>query len=164
MSSTVDLTGIAYFNPILSFALILVLAFAVLKKTKILGESTGIQAIISIILSLIFVSVVNVREYVEMVSPWFAVLIVLMFFVIFLAAFALGKPDAIAKPWLAWVFIGLLAIVFLYLGYHQFNVASNSDFIDLKHWIREPKVAGGLWLVIFGVIVTFAITRKAAGK
>ena len=164
MSSAVDLTGIAYFNPILSFALILVLVFAVLKKTKILGEGNGINALISIVLSLIFVSVVNVREYVEIVSPWFAVLAVLMFFVLFLAAFALGKPDAVFKPWLVWVFIVLLALVFVYLGFYQFNVLHNPDFIDLKHWLREPRVAGGVWLVIFGGIVTFIVTRKAAGK
>lgn len=160
----VDISGISYFNPILTFVLLFVLVYAILEKTKIIGETKAIQAIVSLILSAIFASVFEVRSYVESVTPWFAVLVVALFFVIFLAAFGLKDPGSIMKPWLIWVFIGLLAIVFLYQGYNVFDVAGNHDYLSIKDWIQEPKVAGGLWLGIFAIITVFAVTRKAAGK
>ena len=157
----VDLTGLSFFNPIFTFVLLFVIVFAILQKTKILGESNAIQAIVSIVLSLIFVSVTDVRGYVESVIPGFAVLVVALFFVLFLAAFGLGKADAIAKPWLIWMFIAILAVVFIYEGFYNFDVGSNPAYLDIKHWLHDGKVVGGLWLVIFGAIAVFAVTRKA---
>jgi len=156
----IDLSAISYFNPIFSFVLLFVIVFAILQKSKILGESKPIIAIVGIVLSLIFVSVVEVRGYVETITPWFAVLVVILFFVVFLAALGLGKTDAIAKPWLVWVFIAIMAVIFIYQGYNSFDVAGNGDFISIKHWVQDDEVSGALWLVIFGAIATFAITRK----
>jgi len=156
----IDLSAISYFNPIFSFVLLFVIVFAILQKSKILGESKPIQAIVGLVLSLIFISVVEVRGYVEAVTPWFAVLVVALFFVVFLAALGLGKADDIAKPWLIWVFIGLLAIAFIYQGYNSFDVASNGDYISIKHWIQDEQISGALWLVVFGGIATFVVTRK----
>jgi len=156
----IDLSAVGYFNPIFSFVLLFVIVFAILQKSKILGESKPIQAIVGLVLSLIFISVVEVRGYVESVVPWFAVLVVALFFVVFLAALGLGKTDAIAKPWLIWVFIAILAIAFIYQGYHSLDVASNGDYISIKHWIQNDEVSGAFWLVIFGAIATFVVTRK----
>lgn len=160
----IDVTGISYFNPIFTFTLLFVIVYAILSKTKILGDSAWIQVIVSLVLSAIFVSVVEVRGYVESVVPGFAILVVLMFFVLFLAAFALGKPDAIAKPWLIWVFIIVLALVFLYQGYYHLDVSSNHTYLGIKDFLGNSKVSGGLWLAVFAAIVTFAVTRKVAGK
>ena len=156
----IDLSAISYFNPIFSFVLLFVIVFAILQKSKILGDSKPIQVIVGLVLSLMFISVVEVRGYVESVTPWFAVLVVALFFVIFLAALGLGKTDAIAKPWLIWVFIAILAIAFIYQGYHSLDVASNGDYISIKHWIQDDEVSGALWLVVFGGIATFVVTRK----
>lgn len=160
----IDVTGISYFNPIFTFTLLFVIVFAILKQSKILGDSTAMQAIIALVLSAIFVSVVEVRGYVESVVPGFAVLVVLMFFVLFIAAFALGKPDDIAKPWLIWVFIIILGLVFLYQGYYHLHMSSNHTYLGIRDLLANGKVAGGVWLAIFAAIVTFAVTRKAAGK
>ncbi len=159
-----DVTGISYFNPIFSFVLLFVIVFAILEKTRIIGESKPIQVIVSLVLSLIFISVIEVRGYVEAIVPWFAILVIALFFVIFLAAFGLKDMGSIMKPWLVWVFVILLAVVFIYTGYYQFNVPGNAGYISIKEWVGDKRVAGGLWLVIFGAITTFAITRKAAGK
>ncbi|MBU3913397.1 MAG: hypothetical protein KKB21_03890 [Nanoarchaeota archaeon] len=157
----IDLSSIGFFNPIFSFVLLFVIVFAILQKSKILGESKPIQVIVALVLSLIFISVVEVRGYVESVIPWFAVLIVALFFVVFIAALGMGKTDAIAKPWFIGVFIAILAIAFIYQGYNSLNVASNQDYISIKNWLSDSRIYGGLWLVIFGAIATFAITRKA---
>ncbi len=160
----IDVTGVSYFNPIFTFTLLFVIVYAILSKTKILGDSTAMQAIVALVLSAIFVSVVEVRGYVESVVPGFAVLVVLMFFVLFIAAFALGKPDAIAKPWLIWVFIIILGLVFIYQGYYHLHVSSNHTYLGIRDLLGDGKVAGGVWLAIFAAIVTFAVTRKVNGK
>ena len=64
----VDLSLIQSYLPILSFLLVFTIVFAVFAKYKILGESKPIQAIVGLVLSLIFISVVEVRGYVEAVT------------------------------------------------------------------------------------------------
>jgi len=157
----IDISGITYFTPIFSFALLFVIMFAILHKTKLLGEDEWIQAIVSGVLAVIFVSVVEVRGLVESVVPWFGVVVIALFFVAFLAFFALKEPDKILKPWLVWVLVGVLVLVFLFKGFHIFNVGSNSDFLSIKDWISDGKVAGSLWLAVFAIVVGVAITRKA---
>lgn len=157
----IDVTGISYFNPIFTFVLLFVIVFAILAKSKILGDSSWIQVIVSLVLGAIFISVVEVRSYVEGVVPGFAVLVVLMFFILFIGAFALGKPEAIAKPWLVWVFVLILILVFAYQGFYHLDVASNHTYLGIKDLLGNEKVSGGLWLVIFAAITVFAVTRKA---
>ena len=158
----VDLSGIGYFNPIFTFVLVVVVIFAILNRTKIIGESSPIQAIVALVLGLIFASVTDVRNYMESVIPGFAVIVIALFFVIFLAAFGLKDMGAIMKPWLVWVFIGILAIVFIYQGYYHLNIPGNDAYVSISDWLHEGKVAGGLWLLIFAAITTFAITRKVS--
>jgi hypothetical protein len=155
-----DITGLAFFNPLFSFVLLFVIAYAVLDKIKIIGENKAINVIVAAMLAVIFATVLDVRNFAEAVIPWFGVLVIAMFFILFMAAFLLGKADAIAKPWLAWVFIVLLAIAFLYKGWHIFDVSSNSDYQSLKDWLYNKEVAGSLWLIIFAAVTGFAITRK----
>ena len=106
--------------PIFGFVLIFVLAYAIIAKTKILGESKWINGIISFILSIIFISFSSVREYVTTVTPWFAVLLTLLFFFFLIIAFVI-KDDItkFTKP-LTIVFIVLLAIVLVAVIFYNF--------------------------------------------
>lgn len=155
-----DISGISYFLPAFSFTLVLVVVYAVLNKTGVIGGSKAIQAVVAIVLSLIFISLADVRIFVEKVTPWFGVLVIAMFFIIFFAYFGLKEPDKFMKPWIIFVFIGLLVIVFLVQGYHTFDVAGNPDYLSVKDWLYDEKVAGTLWLVLFAAVAVFAVTRK----
>ena len=159
-----DISGVNYFLPAFSFVLVMVVIFAILKKIQILGESNGVIGIVSAVLALIFVSVTDVRLFVEAVTPWFAVIVLGLFFVMFLVYFGLKEPDKLMKPWVLWVFVGILVLFFLVQGAKIFNVSGNPDFISVRDWITSEKVAGSLWLVLFAAVAIFAVTKKVAGK
>ena len=117
----VDVSFLSEGMPILAFALVFVLAYAILAKTKILGENKWINSIISIILALIFITFTSIREYLMNITPWFAVLLTILFFLFLMVAFALKTSEwkKFTKP-MAIVFIILLGIVALVAVFYTF--------------------------------------------
>lgn len=157
----IDLSGISYFLPIFSFVLIFVVVFAILRKTKMLGDNNFIMAMVSLVLAVIFISFSDVRSYIEAVSPWFVVLVIAMFFVLVLGGFLLAKDiTAIARPATAWVFIALLALVFIVIGYSHFNLSSNMTFLGIQDFFSEESYSSTIVLGVIALIVGIAITRK----
>lgn len=160
--AALDLTSVTYFTPVFSFILVLVIAYAVLLKTKVLGESKPIIAITSIILSLIFISVVEIREYVEVVTPWFAVLLVGLFFLSVLVYFGLKEPDKFMKPWIIWIFLGILLAIFLVKAFSLIQISGNPEFVSIRNLLKNEKLVGTLWFLLFTVVTVFVITKKAS--
>lgn len=157
----IDISGVSYLLPIFSFVLVFFVVFAILKKTGLLGENNFTMSVVALVLALIFISFSDVRSYIELVSPWFIVLVVLMFFVLFLGGFMLAKDiTKITKPAFAWVFIGLLALAFILIGYSHFGLAYNHDFINLRHWIFKREVSGSIILGIVALVAVFIVARK----
>ena len=157
----IDISGIGYFLPIFSFLFAFVVVYAILIKTQILGDNAFTQASTAFIIGVIFISLASVRSYVEAVTPWFVVLIFVLFFIILMAAFVLAKDAGkILRPGLVWVFIALLVLIFIFIFYNHFGVASNSDFLKIKDWIYDKSVSGSIFLLIIALIAGFAITRK----
>lgn len=157
----IDLTGVNYILPIATFVLVLVVVFAVLKKTGILGDNNFINAMVALVFGIIIISFSEVRSYLELVSPWFVVLVVLMFFVLFLGGFMLAKDiTKIARPGLAWVFIALLAIAFIAIGYSHFGVRCDPLFLSIKNWLFRRDVSGSIILGVVALVVGIFMTRK----
>lgn len=157
----IDISGINYFLPVISFALAFVIIFAILKKTGILGDSAWICFLVSFAIALVFASFPDVRTYMEAVTPWFVILIILLFFILLIGAFALaGDVSKIVRPGLVWVLVAILAFVFIFIGYNHFDVASNCDFIKIKDFLFDRKISGGLAVLIVALIVGFIVAKK----
>lgn len=156
----IDLTPINYALPLFSFVLVFVLFFAILKKTEVLGDNAFIQAIISVIIALIFISLSNVRSFVELITPWFSVLIVILFFGILIVMFMLKEPEKVLKPGLAIGFLVVFAIIVFYLWFTHFHISSNHTFLEIKRWFFHREVVGTFWLAVVTLVVGFVITRK----
>ncbi len=81
-------------NYILPFILIFVLIFALLDKSKLLGEDKRqINAIISLVIGLIFISFEASRDIVVRLVPFLAVAAVILFVFMLLWGFASGKKE-----------------------------------------------------------------------
>jgi len=157
----IDLSGVSYILPIATFVLVFVVIFAILKKTAVLGDNNFINAIVGLIFGIIIISFSQVRSYLELVSPWFVVLVVLMLFVLVLGGFLLAKDvSKIAHPAVAWVFIGLLALAFLIIGYYHFDINCSHTFSHIKNWFFKREVFGSFILGAVALIVSFIITKK----
>lgn len=145
----IDLSAVNYVLPLASFIFIFVLLFALLLKTKILGENAFSNAVISFIVAVIFISISSVRELLELMLPWFSIIIVVIVIVILLVTFVMKKPEDVLKPGLAWTIVGLVAVVAIYLWFSKFNISHTHDWRVFKHWIEHKEVYGS---IVFGVV------------
>ncbi len=107
--------------PIFAFVLTFVLAYAIIAKTKILGENKAINAIISLIIGIIFLTFTGVREFLINITPWFAVLLTILFFFFLIIGFMIKSDDwsKYTKPTTI-VFIILLGIILIGALFYTF--------------------------------------------
>jgi len=118
---TLDISILQNAMPIWAFALVFVLVYAILAKTKILGKNKWVNSILSIIFAIIFTTLTPAREYLTNITPWFAVLLSISFFLFLMVAFLIKTDDwkKFTKP-TAIVFIILLGLVAIIAIFYTF--------------------------------------------
>ena len=160
-----DITGISYFAPLLAFLIVFIVMFALLYKTKLLGENAWVQLFMSLIVATIFVSAAGVRDYVLTITPWFAVLVVSLFFVLLIIGFV-GKPAEFMHKGIGVIAILVLIVVFLVSGFIIFS-ESIKPFLpggSAGQEIYSSRVFGALLLVVISAIVSWVLVRSVKGK
>ena len=171
----VDVSGITYFAPLLAFLIVFIIIFALLNKTKLLGESLFVQLFVSFLIATVFVSGAGVRDYVLTVTPWFAVLVITLFFVLFIIGFV-GKPAEFMHKGIGIAFVVALIIIFLVSGFIVFSEfilpylpgseALNGDpnLLRITQWVYSGRVFGALALLAVSAIVSWVLVRQAVKK
>ncbi len=156
--------------PIFGFVLVFVLIYAILTKTKILGETASINTIISLILSIIFLSFSSVRNYVINITPWFTVLLTISFFFMLIIVFLIKDNwTKFTKP-LSLVFITLFSLILISAFFYTFpntqaylpgadESGANSFLLSIKHFILEKETLNGILLIIVTIVVGLIITK-----
>ncbi len=166
---TIDISWLNEGLPIFSFVLIFVLVYAVLAKTKVLGESKSINAVLSLILSIIFITFSSVREFIVNATVWFSVILTFVFFFLLILFFIIKEPDKFLKP-LAIIFLILMALTLVIIAFYSFpsthaylpgqsEAGANEFLLSIKHFILEKEFLSGILLLVIAIIVAFIITR-----
>jgi hypothetical protein len=165
-----DISGLFFFMPIFSFLFVVLIVFAILAKTKILGDSKWIIALTSFIVAVVFMSFSSADLYIRTIIPWFVVLMVVVFLVLLIALFSTKAWDKIMSPAFAWVIVGILILIFLIAAIRVFNPVLHPDlgvtsgqgtsFLEQIKDFMSGGVAGSILLLIVAVIVAWVITRK----
>jgi len=150
-----SLAGLSWFMPILSFLLVFILVYAVLIKTKVLGDDTFVALMISFIFAIFFIVNTQLVQFVQMNVAWFVVFFVCLFMILVLIAFTHGKVDVIMKPMVAWVLLAILLVVFVISSSYVFNWAINWDMI--QGWFDKDWF-GMVVLVVVALIVSKVLT------
>jgi hypothetical protein len=150
-----SLSALSWFLPIISFLLVFVLVYAVLIKTKVLGDNTFVALMISFIFAIFFIINAKLVEFVQMNVAWFVVFFVCSFMIMLLIAFTQGKVDVIMKPIVAWVLLAVLLVVFAISSSYVFNWAINWDLI--QGWFDKDWF-GMVVLVVIALIVSKVLT------
>lgn len=171
----VDLTSIGYFLPLISFLLIFVIVFSVLRKTEVLGKELFIQIFVSFLLATVFVSAISIRQYVLTIIPWFAVLIISLFFLLALIGLV-GKSTEFMHKGIGIAVVLVFLAVFLISGIKVFNYAlgpylpgstvpgGDPDILKFTDWLYSPKVSGAVLLLIVSALVSWVLVRAGAKK
>ena len=154
---SVSLSALNYFLPVFSFLLVFVLVYALLAKTKILGENNFVHLLISFILAIFFIVNVSLVDFVSFSSAWMIVFFVCLFFILILIGFTHGKVDVIMKPFVAWILLIALIVFFIISSAYVFNWAVNWSVV--WDWFYTDWFGFVLLLVIAGVI-SWVLTKK----
>ncbi|MFH1501167.1 MAG: hypothetical protein ABIE22_04455 [archaeon] len=160
MAEILDVSGLEFYMPIFAFLFVFVIMYALIAKTKILGDNKFVNLVVSFVIAVIFTLISSIRTYIETVIPWFAVLIVLAFFALLIVHFVHEKPGDILKPWFAWVFVALLVIIFLAGAIIVFPDTLEPLYDDFTDWADGGGIAGGIILLVVAIIAAWVLAKS----
>ena len=148
---------------LLPFLLVFVVVFAILQKSKILGEGKAqIDAIVGLVIGLILIGVPGPRDIIVGIMPWLAVGVAVILVFLILYGFVAGDLSG-APKWMKITF-GILAGLFtiavvLYvsgLGSNIMDWISRDSSSDV--WVNVLMIA----LIIGAMAVAIVSGRKKA--
>lgn len=164
-----DITGLYFFMPVFSFLLVFFIVFAILAKTKILGDSAFINVLVGFIMAIIFMSFSSLELYVQTIIPWFVVLLVCIFLALVVAGLATKDLEKIMTSKFAWAMIAILVVIFLIAAIKVFNPIFHSDLgitsgegtsmIEQLSIAAGGRVLGTILLIIIAIAVAWVVTR-----
>src|SRR3989344_2586987 len=152
------LQNIGVYSVVLPFLLIFALSYALLDKTKVLGDNKFVHAAVSLVLAFLFVSSLGAVKFLTAFLPLISVLILIILFLFALIAFSQVFPEgALAnRPELG----------------DQFNITqpSSEGVEGLQAFLGEeqtrvffsPSILSLIVLVIIFGVATYYITREPA--
>ena len=117
MASMMDISLVGNFKPIFIWIFIWATTFAVLKKTNLFGDNMGMNTLVAFIMSTLFTLVDPMRQFIDVLTPWFVVLMVFAVFLILTFLFLGVKEETIgetiSQPGTVWFIIIFMIIIFL---------------------------------------------------
>lgn len=153
----IDLSGIGAFVPVLGFLLVFAVVYALLAKTKVLGDNKFISLLVSLCVAIIFLVSSTVIEVVKNITPWVAVFAVMLVFAVVLIGVVLSNKamEDVFTTAFGWFILLMVIGFFVVSGAMVF-----SKIYGMPEWTSQPQVLGG---VILGVVAIFAAWLMTAG-
>ena len=159
MMVSASMSVIGYFMPIFAFLLVFIVIYALLAKTKILGENNWVMLFVSFVMSAFFIVEASLVEFVEFSSAWFSGLVIIVFFVLLLLAFMpWDKPlEFLTKgAWFSWVLLGVIIALFVVSSAYVFNWALNWGMV--WDWLYSDWF-GMILLLVIAFVVSWRIAK-----
>ncbi|MEK6859706.1 MAG: hypothetical protein AABX54_02725 [Nanoarchaeota archaeon] len=167
MAAQMDISNLFFFMPVFSFLFVFVIVFAILAKTKVLGEGR-VNIIVSFIMAIIFMNFSSLDLFVQTITPWFVVLLVCLFFVLVLVGFSEKKLlDKMLTPTFGWVVVVILIAIFLIAAIRVFNPVFHPSLIVTSGgegspgivWqirnLLDSQIIGSILLLAIGIAVAW---------
>ena len=152
---------------ILPFFLIWFVVFAILEKTKLLGENKQINTLVAAVIGLIFVGAIFPKEVVENLILFLSVAIIVVFTALLLWGFVSGdeaKVDGKLKKFAAaGVIIAVAIAVFWAVGLRIEALNKVIDFLFYQPW-SATFWTNALFIVVVAAAVTVILLSKSSKK
>ena len=159
MVAEASVSFIGYFMPIFAFLLVFIVIYALLFKTKVLGDNQPVMLFISFILSSFFIVQASLVEFVKFTSAWFGAVVIGIFFLIAILGFLPGKePFAFLGKgnWFSWIILGVIVALFVISSAYVFNWAVNWGTV--QNWF-DTSWFGMILLLVVAAIVSWKIKK-----
>ncbi|MBT7705820.1 hypothetical protein HN747_00050 [archaeon] len=152
-------SGITWFAPIFAFLLVMLITYVILTKTELLKGNEGVAGIISFIVASFFMLESQLVDYVEFLTGWVGVLVVIVFFLFLLITFASKdfKLEILEKNnWFSWVFLAVIIGLFIFATSYTFDWVVNwaATWGRVNTWVVSD------W---FGFVLLLALGAAAYG-
>lgn len=164
---------LAYFMPLFAFLLVFVITYALLAKTKLLGENPFTHIFISFCVAIIFFISPTAQQFARLSMPWVAVFIVCLVLIMLILAFVGGKVENVAaSPVAAKIAVVVLLIIFLVSAIQVFGPViepympgstqerASEDLSNLADVLFHPTVIGAILLLAVAAVVSHVLTKK----
>jgi len=147
------------------FLLIWTIIFAILQKTKLLGENKmQLDAIVSAVIGLMFIGAIFPKQLVGNMILFLTVAMILIFVVLLLWGFAVGgdfsKPlSSKGMKWFFGILIGSsVTIALLYFAGYS---APLSNFLYAQDW-SSPLWTNFFFVIIIAIVLALVLKTKKA--
>jgi hypothetical protein len=157
--------NVIFTNFILPFLLIFVLLYAILEKTKLLGENKHqINAIISFVIGIIFSGILSSTQIVSNMVVFLAVTVVILFVILVIWGFIFGEKEGF-KPakWMLWT-LGVVAGI-AFVGAVLWATGTFNSITDV---LFKQSWSNSFWtnflFIVIVVAVLFIILHTAKDK
>jgi len=148
-----SVSAIGYFVPIFAFLLVFVVIYALLAKTKILGDAPAVMLFISFVLASFFVMQASLVDFIQFSSAWFGVIVIGVFFLMLVLAFLPGDSPLgflTKNDWFSWAMLIVILVLFVISAAYAFNYAVNWG--EVQDWFGSDWFGMVLLLVIAAVV------------
>ncbi len=152
-----------FMTALLPFLLVFVVMFAILQKSKVLGENAQVDAIVAFVIGLILIGFPQPRDIIVEMMPWLAVGVATILVFMILYGFVSGDLSK-APKWMKGVFGGLAGVYVLWV---VFKVTGLGNYIlNLFEDAGESGLFTGVLmiLIVIGAIVLVIWGSKKSEK
>ncbi len=181
MASILQVGVLKYFSLIFPALLVFVVVFALLEKTKVIGENKTVNAIIAIAIGFMVILFEDIISIINYMAPWFVLLFI--FFILLLILYKLlGASDQnIAEFFtknkgLQFVLIGIGVIILIAAIAHVYgqrllpvtdegvNVTALEEPTSFKQNVLnvlfDPKILGMIFILVIAVAAIALLTKE----
>jgi hypothetical protein len=146
------------------FLLVFVIVFALLEKTKLLGDGVSqIDALVSLAVAILSIAVPYSRDVISAILPWMAVGLVSLFVFFVLYSFIVGDKlfEEKKTEWLKYVLIGIVMVFVLGV---VFQVTGLWQYIDGRMgFFNSDFVGNALAIIVGGVLIYWVFKSSGSG-
>ncbi len=180
MATFLETGLLSYFAVIFPALLVFVVVFAILEKTKLLGENKGINGIIAIVCAFLVIASRSIVQVIGFMAPWFVLVFIFLILLLLLYKIMGATDENIANVILKdrpiqWVLFIVGAIIVIAALSHVFGpkllpitsgenvTAEDTQSFGYKagQVFFHPKVLGLLLIFAIAVFAVMLITRES---
>ena len=147
---------------ILPFLLVFIIVFAILEKTKVLGDGKKqLDAIVAFVIGLIFVTAIFPKEVVSNLILFLTVALIVVFVVLLLWGFVAGDIKEGFKPgkWLKWILgIGIAVAVVFAVIWAAGLPAGVTDWFSKLNW-SSPFWINFSFIIVIAIALALVLRK-----
>ncbi|MBS3166703.1 hypothetical protein J4403_00665 [Candidatus Woesearchaeota archaeon] len=177
MATPLDISLLTYLLPVFVAIMIYVVLYAVLVRTKVLGESNSINAWVALALALLFLAMPGAVKFISFVAPWFVTMVIIALCV-FLVFLFMGMDLAHIKKyilvdstvmWIALMFSIVIVVAGLIATFGQFfgadatvQAGEIAPVNEIQYTFSNSRLIAAVFLFVIAVFAVKLLSGPIA--